>query len=103
MQHHNVLRTVLTVYPPNQTHASGERPNLCVELLQGSFFTIVPCTSDEPGPLIPRWYSGNIYAIERATPQIVPLPTEPANDGPTQYYLFVSGDYEVVIIVTLVT
>jgi len=45
--------------------------------------------------LVPKWYSGNIYDLEQAPPQIIDLPVVPSLADPTTYDLFVSGDYEV--------
>lgn len=73
-------------------------PYLLVDLLQGSFFTILPATKDGNASLIlnaPEWYAGNIYAMGNAPPQAVILPEAPSITLPTTYDLFVSGDYEV--------
>jgi hypothetical protein len=45
--------------------------------------------------LTPEWYAGNIYDMERALPRVVSLPTSPDLMNPTQYEIFISGDYEV--------
>jgi hypothetical protein len=45
---------------------------------------------------VPTWYSGNIYDLEQAPPQIIDLPAIPSAISPTTYDIFVSGDYEVV-------
>ncbi|KAH7927731.1 hypothetical protein BV22DRAFT_1110944 [Leucogyrophana mollusca] len=94
MQHHSVLRTSLTMYPPSASEAGAYTriPRLRVELLQGSYFTIVP--ADTQG-FIPQWYSGNIYAMERSQLQTVDLPIPPTASGATKYDLFISGDYEI--------
>ncbi|KAK0197474.1 hypothetical protein F5146DRAFT_48465 [Armillaria mellea] len=91
LQHHAVLRSTLTVHPPINPSKSTPVPHLLVQLLQGSYFTILP----KKGRREPRWYSGNIYAMERSLPQEVPLPTLPSNDSATQYDIFISGDYEI--------
>ncbi|KAG7452898.1 uncharacterized protein BT62DRAFT_989922 [Guyanagaster necrorhizus] len=91
LQHHAVLRSTLTVHPPLNPSKSTPVPRLLVQLIQGSYFTILP----KSGRREPRWYSGNIYAMERALPQEVPLPTTPSNDSATQYDIFLSGDYEI--------
>lgn len=88
LQHHSVLRTTLTVHPPEQI---SDPPRLMVDLIQGSFFTILPL--EDPG--VPKWYSGDVYAIERAIPRSIELPTPPSLTLPTTYNIFVSGDYEV--------
>ena len=77
-------------------------PRLQVQLVQGSFFCIMPtcqhdpkAQSDDSRTLVPRWYSGNIYNLQHAPPQIVDLPIPPSSTSPTEYDIFVSGDYEV--------
>ena len=99
MQHHAVLRTSLTVYPPTSASAFGSPlvPYLLVHLSQGSYFTILPSsgTSIDRSSWVPEWYSGNIYDMERALPQVVKLPIIPCSTNPTKYDIFVSGDYEV--------
>lgn len=92
MQHHAVLRATLTVYPPRQA-GTHDIPHLLVQLVQGSYFAIRP-TSNASDHL-PHWYAGNIYAMERALPQVVALPVTPSFESPTHYDIFVSGDYEV--------
>ncbi|KAH7909149.1 hypothetical protein BJ138DRAFT_1090031 [Hygrophoropsis aurantiaca] len=96
LQHHSVLRTSITVFPPSisdsQSEVDNRAPRLCVELLQGSYFAIVPA---ETKGFVPSWYSGNIYAMERSPLQSVDLPVAPAADKPTKYELYVSGDYEI--------
>ncbi|KAK0502905.1 hypothetical protein EDD18DRAFT_1135549 [Armillaria luteobubalina] len=91
LQHHAVLRSTLTVHPPIDPSGSTPVPHLLVQLLQGSYFTILP----KKGRREPRWYSGNIYAMERSLPQEVPLPVLPSNDSATHYDIFISGDYEI--------
>ncbi|KAK0448367.1 uncharacterized protein EV420DRAFT_1712427 [Desarmillaria tabescens] len=78
LQHHAVLRSTLTVHPPINPSKSTPVPHLLVQLIQGSYFTILP----KNGRREPQWYSGNIYAMERSLPQQAPLPTTP-------------GDYEI--------
>lgn len=100
LQHHAVLRSSFTVHPPRLSNdAPALPPHLLVDLVQGSQFTVLPRaearSSKANGPLVPRWYAGNIYAMERALPQVVELPTKPSLTGPTTYDIFVSGDYEV--------
>ncbi|KAH7927722.1 hypothetical protein BV22DRAFT_255973 [Leucogyrophana mollusca] len=94
LQHHSVLRTSLTVYPPSASEAGALTctPRLRIELLQGSYFAIVP--ADTQG-FVPQWYSGNIYSVERSPLQIVDLPSPPAASGATKYDLVISGDYEI--------
>ncbi|KAJ3788745.1 hypothetical protein GGU10DRAFT_345240, partial [Lentinula aff. detonsa] len=88
LQHHAVLKTSLTVYP-----ASGlPPPYLRIQLDGGSYFTIIAPNSTTN---FPRWYSGNIYQMERALPRVVELPEVPFSDKPTAYDIFVSGDYEI--------
>ncbi|KAF9036995.1 hypothetical protein BDZ89DRAFT_1061691 [Hymenopellis radicata] len=90
LQHHAVLHTTLTVYPPKQVRSE---PHLRVQLIQGSYFTVLPTTEDADS--FPRWYAGNIYEMERGLPRIVPFPKAPSKDSPTIYDVFVSGDYEI--------
>ena len=94
LQHHSILRTVLTIFPPSNFDHSGSYapPRLHVDLIRGSFFTILPRSG---GNRIPKWYSGNIYAMERSLPRIVDLPSTPSPVHPITYDVFVSGDYEV--------
>ncbi len=92
LQHHAVLHTTLTVRPPKQVRSE---PHLRVQLIQGSYFTILPTTED--ANLFPRWYAGNIYAMERGLPRVVPFPSAPSKISPTTYDIFVSGDYEVLL------
>ena len=92
MQHHTVLKTSFTLYPPLGTL---DPPHLRIELKQGSFFTVRPSPEFQSESTVPEWYPGNIYAIERAIPVTVPLPILPSKSVPTTYDIFVSGDYEV--------
>ncbi|KAJ8699615.1 hypothetical protein PTI98_002711 [Pleurotus ostreatus] len=94
LQHHAVLRGTLTVSstPP---YGIRERPRLLVQLLQGSFFTIIPSDLTKSQGITPRWYHGNIYAMERALPQAVDLPVPPEASKQTQYTIFISGDFEI--------
>lgn len=92
LQHHAVLHATLTVSPPAPEDAPAQLPHLLMNLVQGSFFTLRPSSGYET--YIPAWYSGNIYDMERAPPQAVPL-TGLSLTEPTTYDLFISGDYEV--------
>ncbi|KIM87649.1 hypothetical protein PILCRDRAFT_815224 [Piloderma croceum F 1598] len=96
LQYHSVLRTSVTVSPPPGI-STEEPPRLHVRLAQGSFFCVIPTV---PGhlksrSLVPTWYSGNIYDLEQALPQIIDLPALPSLTDSTTYDLFVSGDYEI--------
>ncbi|PCH38714.1 hypothetical protein WOLCODRAFT_97559 [Wolfiporia cocos MD-104 SS10] len=97
LQSHSVLHTTITIYPPpSQDGQSANPPKLLVDLLQGSFFTVLPPKNHESTEgVVPTWYAGNIYAMDRAPPQVVPLPRDPSATEPTAYDLFVSGDYEI--------
>lgn len=103
LQHHSVLHTTITIHPPQSlnTASSVAPPRLLVDLSQGSFFALLPSRSNSLNdesttiPVVPQWYSGNIYAIDSSSPQTVPLPEPPSHLSPTTYDLFVSGDYEV--------
>ena len=66
-----------------------------MELKGGSFFTVVPAAGEQRHNVVPEWYSGNIYKVDSAPPHLVNLPTVPSAVSPTVYYLYVSGDYEV--------
>lgn len=94
LQHHAVLRTTLTLYPPSDSVADSKvaAPRLLVQLKQGSYFTVLPSNNHSGTP---QWHSGNIYALERALPRAVDLPVTPSYNAPTQYDIYVSGDYEV--------
>lgn len=94
LQHHSVLHTVLTISPPTTFDHDGSYapPRLHVNLVQGSFFTILPRSG---GDRVPKWYSGNIYSIGRSLPRIIDFPSTPSLAFPTAYDIFVSGDYEV--------
>lgn len=77
------------------------QPRLQVQLVHGSFFCIMPthqhdqkAQSGHPQTLVPRWYSGDIYDLQHP-PQIVDLPIPPSSTSPTEYDIYISGDYEV--------
>lgn len=96
LQHHAVLRTSLTIYPPASASELALVPYLLIHLSQGSYFTVLPSAdSIERSSWVPEWYSGNIYDMERALPQIVKLPVLPSLTRPTKYDIYVSGDYEI--------
>jgi hypothetical protein len=97
LQHHAVLRTVLTIRPHTAAEREGSFPScrLLVDLIQGSYFTLMPYRSDDTPLSVPRWHSGNIYAMERSLPQSVTLPHPPSPHEPTKYYIYVAGDYEI--------
>ncbi|PPQ78159.1 hypothetical protein CVT25_015492 [Psilocybe cyanescens] len=93
LQHHAVLRTTVTLYPPlNQKTIIP--PRLLVDLKQGSYFALRPQDVDLSS-FVPKWCAGNIYNIPHASHHSVDLPTAPSLDGPTRYDIFVSGDYEI--------
>ncbi|KAJ7771786.1 hypothetical protein B0H16DRAFT_1772103, partial [Mycena metata] len=93
LQHHAVLHTNLTIYPPSTVKGASPPPRLLVQLIQGSYITIVPASEDSASSP-PQWHAGNIYGMERTLPRAVELPTPPSTTGPTTYHVFVSGDYE---------
>ncbi|KAI0637266.1 hypothetical protein C8Q77DRAFT_1051392 [Trametes polyzona] len=98
LQHHNVLRSALTVHPPSKPSAlTRDTPRILVNLSQGSFFTIVPerTGKSQDDPTVPEWHAGNIYAMGQSPPNIVSLPIPPSVTEPTEYAIFVSGDYEI--------
>jgi hypothetical protein len=89
-----LLHAQLTIYPPANADA-GSAPPLLVELTQGSHFAILPTANGETQKPTVEWNAGNIYAMERALPKVVPLPTQPSPIEPTTYNIYISGDYEV--------
>lgn len=92
LQHHAVLHTNITLYPPRHPDSSPP-PRLLVQLIQGSYISILPASDVEPfSPA--EWHAGNIYAMERTLPRAIELPTPPSATSPTTYHVFVSGDYE---------
>ncbi|KZV67959.1 hypothetical protein PENSPDRAFT_32803 [Peniophora sp. CONT] len=93
-QHHSVLRTTLTVHPPSDSKSNvAAPPSLLIDLIQGSFFALLPQERNEEA--VPEWYSGNIYDLARGAAPAVRFPTPPSVTEPTTYDLFVSGDYEI--------
>ncbi|KAI8998905.1 hypothetical protein BD414DRAFT_476389 [Trametes punicea] len=95
LQHHSVLRSTLTLYPPtNLDDGLATPPRLLINLRQGSFFTVVPVSHSDIA-VVPEWHAGNIYAMGRSPPNVVSLPTAPSMTSPTAYNIFVSGDYEI--------
>ena len=68
---------------------SSRPPRLSASLVQGSYFTVLPAQSFEG--ITPKWYAGDIYAMERAFPRVIELPASESGE----YQLFVAGDYEV--------
>ncbi|KAI1790745.1 hypothetical protein LXA43DRAFT_973466 [Ganoderma leucocontextum] len=96
LQHHSVLRSTLIVHPPSSsTSRSVFEPRLLVNLLQGSFFTILPSSDVVGEDFRQEWHVGNIYALGKAPPNAVRLPHPPSPDSPTTYQIVVSGDYEI--------
>jgi len=97
LQHHSILHTVMTIFPPANSDHNGSSvpPRLCVNLTQGSFFTVLPKSGSNR---VPKWYSGNIYSMERSLPRTVDLPSPPSSVSPTSYDVFVSGDYEACVL-----
>ncbi|KAJ6618285.1 hypothetical protein B0H10DRAFT_2164198 [Mycena sp. CBHHK59/15] len=93
VQHHAVLRTSITLYPPQESDASPP-PRLLVQLIQGSYIAILSASGSEPRPPA-EWHAGNIYAMERTLPRAVELPSAPSTISPTTYDVYVSGDYEI--------
>lgn len=73
-------------------------PEILVHLKGGSYFTILPTKSNSNVSLkerVPVWYTGDIYSMETALPQMISLPSSPSLILETKYDIFVSGDYEV--------
>lgn len=99
LQHHVILRTTLTLFPPSLGETSSTLhidPRVLVELKQGSYFTMKP--KHCPANFVPRWFVGNIYDLERAVPACVDLSGPISTTDPLEYELFVSGDYEVTVL-----
>ncbi|KAF9001962.1 hypothetical protein BDQ17DRAFT_1281013 [Cyathus striatus] len=93
LQHHAVLRTILTIHPPELHNGTYKmHPQLRVNIKQGSYFAVIPHDNIS---FTPEWHAGNIYDMERALPRTVDLPTPPSTTSPTEYQFFVSGDYEI--------
>lgn len=94
LQHHAVLHTSFTLYPPTAT-GSVDIPHLLVDLVQGSYLTVLPGGGAKRVDYVPEWHAGNIYDLERSLPRAVNLPNPPSLTHPVIYDVFVSGDYEV--------
>lgn len=100
-QHHTVLRTTVTIHPPETGYGSLP-PKLHIDLKQGSYFALVPRfdnedeRASESERFVPEWHAGNIYDLSRAHPNTVNLPGNLSIDRPSVFDLFVSGDYEVI-------
>ncbi|KAF9452861.1 hypothetical protein P691DRAFT_721023 [Macrolepiota fuliginosa MF-IS2] len=95
LQHHAILRGTITLEPPPTATSEVPPVRLLVHLKQGSYFTILPADVTDRKDLIPEWYAGNIYDMERALPREVYLPTIPNSTISTNYDIFISGDYEI--------
>ncbi|KAG1883042.1 hypothetical protein F4604DRAFT_1740396 [Suillus subluteus] len=96
LQHHNVLRTYLTVYPPDSKQERTEAdPRLRVECLQGAYFSILPGDETTWTTHVSEWHMGNVYALERAPVQFVSLPTSPCRVKATRYQVVLCGPYEI--------
>lgn len=96
LQHHNVLRTYLTVYPPDFKQERTEvDPRLRVECLQGAYFSILPGDETAWATHVSEWHMGNVYALERAPVQFVSLPMSPCRAKATRYQVVLCGPYEI--------
>jgi hypothetical protein len=137
LQHHALIRTELTVYPPtsrdaskppSESHHNPALPQLRVNLIQGAYFTILPVNQSQSrsesefdsdvkdeNNIVPRWYSGNIYALtptSASDPQVLPFPQVPSSSSsslssvtspistlssskPTKYHIYIAADYEI--------
>ncbi|KAG1842649.1 hypothetical protein DFJ58DRAFT_731968 [Suillus subalutaceus] len=96
LQHHNVLRTYLTVYPPDSKQERIEAdPRLRVECLQGAYFSFLPGDETTWTTHVSEWHMGNVYALERAPVQFVSLPTSPCRAKATRYQVVLCGPYEI--------
>jgi hypothetical protein len=97
LQHHNVLRTYLTVYPPDSKQGRTEAdPRLRVECLQGAYLSILPGDETTWTTHVLEWHMGNVYALERAPIQFVSLPVSPYRDKATRYQVVLCVPYEVI-------
>lgn len=68
-----------------------------MDLKRGSYFTLRPRRSDVSS-FVPEWYAGNIYDMERALPHALTLSSPVSFTEPTEFDLFVSGDYEACLV-----
>lgn len=104
LQHHNVLRTYFTLHPPdsNQEGTQEIDPRLCIECLQGAYFTILPGDETAWTTHQPEWHMGNVYALERAPVQFVSLPMSPCRDKATRYQVVLGAPYEVIRLLSIV-
>jgi len=94
LQHHALLHSELTIYPPLQGEAEVLCPPLLVtDVRQVSFFSIVP--DNFPANYTPKWHTGNIYNLPGSPAQLVELPTPPSRFQATKYHVFASADYEI--------
>jgi hypothetical protein len=97
-QHHNVLRTTLEIVPPAKINHETRIPWLASSLQHVSFFALVPVQSTfTDNSFTPEWHPGNIYGLPRSPKHLVEPPGL-ASTAPTTYNLFVSGDYEVSVL-----
>jgi hypothetical protein len=92
LQHHALLHSELTVFPPSQVEDEPS-PALLVDIQHASFFTIIP--DSIPTNYTPIWHSGNIYGLPNSPSHLIELPCLPSQSQPTKYHVFVSGDYEI--------
>ncbi|KAF7778870.1 hypothetical protein Agabi119p4_3215 [Agaricus bisporus var. burnettii] len=92
LQHHALLRGTLVVTPPAEAAPGSSPPRILVQLKQGSYFCILPI---KPSGMVPEWYAGNIYDLERALPRMVDLPLPPDPTATSRYDIFISGEYEI--------
>ena len=91
LQHHSVLHTTMTIFPPRLPHSS-ELPALSVTLKQGSFVTFVPRIEDLNDEI--QWFEGDIYA-QSSSPRVLPLHSATSTSDPTIFDVFISVDYEI--------
>jgi len=98
LQHQNVLRTYITLYPPTSIQEGVQEldPRLRIGCMQGAYFVILPGDETAWTTHVPEWHMGNVYAIERAPVQLVSLPTSPSRDRATKYQIVLGAPYEVI-------
>lgn len=93
LQHHAVLRSTFTITP---SPSSAPPTHVIVDVKYGSYFAIVPTLHSSD--YTPQWHAGNIYDLPRVSPRFVQLPVSPSFSVPTSYEIWISGDYEVRLI-----
>lgn len=96
LQHHSILHSTLTVYPP-KVSKGGTIPRLVCQLTQGSYFATMPKHTRDRNrkAFTPEWHAGNVYATRNSVPIAIDMSEFILRDEPTEFDVFISGDYEV--------